>query len=248
MRTITLRENPAKDHPSHYQEGCLICGQPLVYSESSETRECYLCHKSFPSTAACVNGHFICDSCHSTGVVEFLPLLLNSSEKDPVKILQRLMALKSVHMHGPEHHFLVPAALLTAYKNCGGEIDLALSLKEAALRGRQVPGGACGSWGMCGAAAGAGIFASIVYGSTPLNQETWPKPILLTSRCLERISEYGGPRCCKRTSYLSIQAAIDFSEEYFKVSMPKNKILCRYTNLNKECIRSSCPFYVDMEK
>lgn len=248
MHSISLREKPVKDDSSQHQEGCLICGQPLVYSESSEMRECVLCHRSFPATAACVNGHFVCDDCHSIGAAEFLPLLLNTPEKDPVKILQRLMALKSVHMHGPEHHILVPAALLTAYKNCGGEIDLGPSLKEAFMRGKQVPGGACGNWGMCGAASGAGIFASIVYGSTPLNKEAWPKPILLTSRCLERISDVGGPRCCKRTAYISIQTAVDFSGEFFKVSMPRNKIQCHYTNLNKECIRTSCPFYVDIDK
>lgn len=28
------------------------------------------------------------------------------------------------HMHGPEHHIMVGAALLTAYKNAGGDIDL----------------------------------------------------------------------------------------------------------------------------
>lgn len=27
------------------------------------------------------------------------------------------------HMHGPEHHVMVGAALLTAYKNAGGAID-----------------------------------------------------------------------------------------------------------------------------
>ena len=43
-------------------------------------------------------------------------------------------------MHGPEHHVLVGSALLTAYKNCGGDLDLneALSLMEE--RGKQVPG------------------------------------------------------------------------------------------------------------
>lgn len=48
------------------------------------------------------------------------------------------------HMHGPEHHTLVGTALLTAYHNSGGNIELLPALKEMAARGRKVPGGACG--------------------------------------------------------------------------------------------------------
>ena len=42
------------------------------------------------------------------------------------------------HMHGPEHHVMVGAALLTAYKNAGGELDLEPALQEIASRGRYV--------------------------------------------------------------------------------------------------------------
>mgnify|MGYP002869165356 CR=1 FL=1 len=67
------------------------------------------------------------------------------------------MALPQVHMHGPEHHGIVPCVLLTAYRNNGGEVDLPSSLREAVRRAKQVPGGTCGYWGACGAAIGAGI-------------------------------------------------------------------------------------------
>ena len=58
-----------------------------------------------------------------------------------------MMALPSCHMHGPEHHTMVGFALLTAYKNAGGEIDLVSALGEMQKRGKQVPGGACGFLG-----------------------------------------------------------------------------------------------------
>ena len=54
------------------------------------------------------------------------------------------------------------AALLTAYKNAGGEIDLQQALVEMMSRGRSVPGGACGFWGACGAGISAGMFVSII--------------------------------------------------------------------------------------
>lgn len=44
--------------------GCLVCGAPLEYFPSQIEMECTYCHKTFMSNARCVNGHFICDSCH----------------------------------------------------------------------------------------------------------------------------------------------------------------------------------------
>ena len=41
---------------------------------------------------------------------------------------------------------MVGMALLTAYKNSGGEIDLKKALTEMNSRGKAVPGGACGFW------------------------------------------------------------------------------------------------------
>ena len=64
-------------------------------------------------------------------------------------------------MHGPEHHIMVGAALLTAYKNAGGEIDLQQALVEMMSRGRSVPGGACGFWGACGAGISARCVARV---------------------------------------------------------------------------------------
>ena len=77
------------------------------------------------------------------------------------------------HMHGPEHHVMVGAALLTAYKNAGGDLDLPKALQEMYSRGKAVPGGACGFWGACGAGISAGQFVSIATSSTPLAVEPW---------------------------------------------------------------------------
>ncbi len=63
---------------------------------------------------------------------------------------------------------MVGAALLTAYKNAGENIDLHSSLIETMNRGKSVPGGACGFWGACGAGISSGMFISIISKSTPL--------------------------------------------------------------------------------
>jgi len=45
-------------------------------------------------------------------------------ESDSIQMLEQMMSLDFCHMHGPEHHGRIGAALLTAYKNAGGIIDL----------------------------------------------------------------------------------------------------------------------------
>lgn len=40
------------------------------------------------------------------------------------------MDLPSVHMHGPEHHAIVPCVLLTAFRNNGEHMDYDAALSE----------------------------------------------------------------------------------------------------------------------
>ena len=125
--------------------GCLLCGKPLVYHVDARPMRCSICGEEKLSACACEDGHFVCDACHSAGLdVFFIPYLLQSGEKDPLRLLEEVMALPAVHMHGPEHHAIVPCVLLTAYHNCGGGNDLKADLAAALKRGKQVPGGACG--------------------------------------------------------------------------------------------------------
>ncbi|MCG8399661.1 DUF5714 domain-containing protein, partial [Bacillus atrophaeus] len=77
-----------------------------------------------------------------------------------MEILQKIMECPYIYMHGPEHHVMVGAALLTAWHNGGGQIDFPAALEEMKKRGSQIPGGICGLWGTCGAAVSAGIFFS----------------------------------------------------------------------------------------
>jgi hypothetical protein len=224
--------------------GCLLCGKPLRYSAQAEKRKCSVCGKEALSEAVCEAGHFVCDDCHRAGLdTFFVPFLLESKEQCPQALLEQVMRLPQVHMHGPEHHAIVPCVLLTAYRNCGGELDLKAALSAALKRGKQVPGGTCGYWGVCGAAAGAGIYMSILTGSTPLNKEAWPVAQALVARCLNALAAVGGPRCCKRTSRLAIHEAVRFTAERFGVVMPEENVKCDYMKLNRECIGKACPYF-----
>jgi len=224
------------------KDECLICGAPLTYLENDTEMECALCHKKENSKTACINGHYVCNECHSQGIDTIIGVCMRETTKNPIKILQKLMALQFCHMHGPEHHIMVGSALLTAYKNADGEIDLHKALLEMQSRGKKVPGGACGFWGACGAGVSAGMFISIVTGSTPLANQAWGLSNLMTSDALKAIGEVGGPRCCKRDSYLAIIEAVKFTKTHIGVEMELDNIKCTHSAQNNQCIGERCPF------
>ena len=224
------------------KEECLICKAPLEYLETDILMECEICHKKENSKTRCVKGHYVCNECHTQGLDTIIGLCMEESSRNPVEILEKMMAMPFCHMHGPEHHVMVGAALLTAYKNAGGDIDLHKALIEIMNRGKSVPGGACGFWGACGAGISSGMFISIISNSTPLAQEPFALSHKMTAKSLSAIGEIGGPRCCKRDSYLSILAAIDFVKENFGVEMEKPEIICSHSGQNNQCIGKRCPF------
>lgn len=224
------------------KEECLICKEPLEYLEADEPMTCAICAKTFPSKTRCVKGHYVCDECHTAGLDSVIGVCLEETSKNPIEIINRMMAMPFCHMHGPEHHVMVGAALLTAFHNAGGDIELEPSLMEMMSRGRRVPGGTCGFWGACGAGISSGMFVSIVSKSTPLTQEPFALSNRMTAKSLESIADIGGPRCCKRDSFLSILAAIEFAREHFGVEMESEDITCTYSSQNNQCIGMRCPF------
>ena len=223
-------------------EECLICKASLTYLENDELMECTLCHKKELSKTRCANEHYVCGDCHTKGMDSILALCLAEKSKNPVEIIQKMMAMPFCHMHGPEHHVMVGSALLAAYKNAGGEIDLKEALIEMQNRGRKVPGGVCGFWGACGAGISSGMFVSIVTKSNPLAKEEWGFSNKMTSKSLESIGKIGGPRCCKRDSFLAIKSAVAFVRENFGIEMEESKIICDYSEKNNQCIKERCPF------
>lgn len=224
------------------KEECLICKAPLEYLNEDILMECAICHKKENSKTMCINGHYICNECHTKGIDVLLGLCLKETSKNPIEIINKMMNMPFCHMHGPEHHIMVGMALLTAYKNAGGKIEFESALKEMMSRGKSVPGGACGFWGACGSGISAGMFVSIISGSTPLGSENFGLSHKMTSRALGAIGEIGGPRCCKRDSYLSILNAIDFVRDNFGVIMEKSPVECNFSSKNIQCIGIRCPF------
>ncbi len=230
------------ERPDRMNEECLICGAPLEYLQEPVEMECRLCRKKELSRTRCIKGHYVCDECHSDGMDTMVSLCLKETSRDPIEIIEKIMDQPFCHMHGPEHHTMVGAALLTAYRNAGGEIDLEPLLLDLLRRGKQIPGGVCGFWGACGAGISSGIFVSLITGATPLATEAWGLSNRMTAKSLSAIGEIGGPRCCKRDSYLAILSAVDFVREHFGVEMQTHSVVCSHFTQNNQCIGSRCPF------
>lgn len=224
------------------KEECIICKAPLEYLEQDILMECALCHKKENSKTRCVNGHYVCNECHEKGIDSIIAKCMGETSANPILILETLMDMDFCHMHGPEHHIMVGSALLTAYKNAGGELDLEGALLEMQNRGKSVPGGACGFWGACGAGISSGMFVSIITKSTPLSTTAWGLSNRMTAYALQKIGEVGGPRCCKRNSYLAIQAAVEFVRENLGVEMEECDVRCNRSSQNNQCLGKKCPF------
>ena len=227
------------------KNNCLLCDGEIVYFPEAKEMECVICKNTFETTACCEKGHYICDSCHSKNGIDIVIETVRQTEsKNPIEIMKKLMEQSFIHMHGPEHHVLVGASLLAAYKNAGGKLDFERALREMKRRGSQVPGGVCGYWGSCGAAVSTGIFMSIITEASPLSEEPWRHSNLMTARVLNAVGNIGGPRCCKRNSFVAAEQAIDYVSEHFGIQMEKpSEWKCTFKQYNEQCIQTRCPFF-----
>ncbi|MCW3491571.1 DUF5714 domain-containing protein [Dethiobacter alkaliphilus] len=231
-----------------HTQDCMICGLELKYFEEYKKLECVYCHKSFRSNVTCVNGHYVCDMCHSMDAITLIENYCQETEKvNPIEMAIELMKNPAINMHGPEHHFLVPAVLLTAFYNHKGDKSTKVKkLQVAKMRAKEVKGGFCGFYGNCGAAVGTGICISLITDATPLTRESWGLANLMTGRALISLAKTGGPRCCKRNLFTSIKEAAKFIEEHFGVKMYDNENYdhtCSFKERNKECLLHECPYF-----
>lgn len=185
----------------------------------------------------CVND-YITEKC-----VEFFQ---SDQNMQPVEMADCLMDHPAMDMHCVEHHYLIPAVLLTASRKKQGQSleQLQSDLKTAGNRAKNVLGGFCGFYGCCGAAVGVGIYLSILLNTNPRSVESWSLVNLATARSLFDISQIEGPRCCKRNTYLAISSAVPLVKEKLGLDLGNiPEIACHHYPQNTDCKREKCPFF-----
>ena len=74
-------------------EECLICKAPLTYLEADMMMECEICHKKETSKTLCVNGHYVCNECHTQGLDRIIELCMTSAILAVILIAQTPMPL-----------------------------------------------------------------------------------------------------------------------------------------------------------
>jgi hypothetical protein len=149
----------------------------------------------------------------------------------------------AIPIHGPEHHSLVPAVILTTYKNNGGKLETK-DIHTGIQRGSTIAGGACSFLGVCGAAVGVGIAFSLIRKANPYMGEERQFVQQITAKVLVEISKYKAPRCCQRDCWIALQKAIELTKDMPNVTLTTSETLrCRQFALNKECIGNECPIW-----
>lgn len=170
----------------------------------------------------------------------------SGEEKTVNQLMMEMMDYPEIPMHYPYHHFIIPAALLTAaaieQHLFSGELE---EMLDAAIgRAKNVLGGFCGNYGACGAGVGAGIFLSVFTDTSPMSTTSWQWANELTGICLQAISKVPGPRCCKRTGFLAVKAAVPYINEKLELHLKLDEnIVCKYADRNPDCKKELCPFY-----
>ena len=250
MIELKFQTTAAKE-PIKHSEGCLICGKELIYAETGNMQKCIYCDENQHSNIICPDGHFICNECHRAEGSRMIEVIVEkTTQTNPIELAREIMGTPAFHMHGPEHHQLVPATLLATLRNLGIAIETA-QIQDAIFRSSQLPGGICGSWGSCGAALGAGIGLSVLRHLTSLKKEGWGETNRDTGEVLQRVGAYGGPRCCKRSTYSALLAAIDILEREEVAVFPQEAHatpICKDFWRNKQCIKLECPYYPQKKK
>lgn len=175
--------------------------------------------------------------------------LIESTSTAPVELAEEVMADPGCPAFGPIHHFIVGAVLLACWRNAEAAANrdalLAADLEEMLTRSSSVPGAACARWGVCGAAASAGMAYAIVRGNAPLREEGWQEGQLMVSDLLAQIARSGRPRCCKRDSRVAIAASVPYFNALGGPQMVASDAVptCASFPQNSVCMGPDCPFH-----
>ncbi len=206
--------------------------------------ECAICHRQEPSKTRCVQGHYVCNDCHTKGMDSLFGLCLTETSADPVNILERMMDLPFCHMHGPEHHVMVGAALLTAYKNAGEGSSLSRPCTKCTAGENRCLAGP--------AASGAPAGRESARGSS------WPSPqspppgggALGAEQPDDRESPGGhwpaGRPPVLQAGFLSLPpCGHRLCPGPSGVEMDRTQPRCRRSDQNNQCLKTKCPFYTN---
>lgn len=222
----------------------MVCGEALQYAPQGVPVTCSQCGLDETSAISCPAGHYICNSCHSASTLAKLPEMVRTvTGQAPEDILEELLLLKGLPMHGPEHHAMAGLALLIACQKAGTALQEDF-IEETVRRSMQIPGGACGYLGACGGAVSLGVAVSLLTEATPLTGLARGLTHRATAAALSSCGD-DEARCCKRALRRTVATGRAFLAEELHITLPAptGSQQCRDMARNKECARQHCPYF-----
>lgn len=225
---------------------CPICGGKITHDDVPQSGKCFICGKPYSSYYYCENECNFCDVCYAqSNFIKFYPIIKTES-KNPIEIFEKMMDIKDIGINGCIHSIAVTMAALFAFKNSAGINKKLTSIIFEIFREEvhYAPVSLCKIRGSnCGIPIAAGnAFTRFIkkckYRDTSL-------PAKINDECLKVILQNHGKRnCCKRISYIELITLAKICERDLgtKLEMP-NKTKCKYSKLNKDCLKEQCEFY-----
>jgi SAM-dependent methyltransferase len=231
-------------HDERRMTDCMVCGSRLIYLRADREETCAFCGAAGRANATCKQGHFVCDACHAAGALAVIGhLCATTDETDMVALMQTIRRHPSVPMHGPEHHGLVPGAILATYRNLGGAVTREM-LDTGIRRGARVMGGACAFTGSCGAASGVGVAFSLILDANPLTPEPRQRVMRINIEVARAIAAVRAARCCQRDVWIALTKAAELSSELLPIPLrAETPIRCRQFSMNEACLVRQCPLW-----
>jgi len=200
-------------------DGCFFCGGEL--EQVKTVAICTFCGREAPAQMLCATRHHICEDCQLASWPEVVERVSEGShQKDPAAIANLIMKHPMSVMHSPQHHILVAPVMLAALRNSGLRSIPTGRLASAIARTVGIPVGVCGTRGECGAAVGAGALVSILTGASFMKDRERSLALQATAEALLAIAQAGGPRCCKQSIYLTLEATSGFLKRELSIDLP----------------------------
>lgn len=167
-------------------------------------------------------------------------ICLTSEETDMIRLFEQIRRHPAIPMHGPEYHAMVPAVILTTYRNRGGDIPPDV-IESGISRGRNVAGGFCGFMGVCGAAVGVGISFSLLLDANPTKAAERRVVQQVTASVLSQIAKLKAARCCQRDCWIALSRAAELSGDLLPIPLKADhRLVCSQQDLNQECLGRAC--------
>lgn len=228
------------------ENSCIVCGESLVLLDEEITTICDVCGKKKPTKIQCKASHYTCNDCFETPKNEFIKQqCISYAGTDPVDLVVQIMNSPQIKMHGPEHHFILPAVLATCMRNhLGIKLDIAQVLDKVEKRAIDETPRECDfKGGNCGAAVGAGVYLSMHLAGMRSEDEIVVMQKEITDASIKAIHDHGGPRCCKRDTYLTLDASLKYFKEKLNIELPYSEAKCTFSLRNQSCGMEKCVYY-----